>query len=310
MPDSSDSPAPRVRFLAVFNDIVDRLADVLNFGRFLSIGLPGLIVAFAVMMFFSPIGTPYLRQPDAADNRVETLAVGTILSIAGADSTVEYVQVDPEPAPGGRLLLTREQRWRFDFDYRKTAGRWFALFTLAVMLGSLIGQWGFWVISRHRGENGPALPYSCNTVHLPLLKQRININNDAGLTYHDILTKEYWRFVEFSANFPIALIGAAFFLGFYFLYLGHVHVHPLPWLGWGFVVLAALMLLLDIVWWNQKVVRSAYQHCALARSGMIAGLLLFSEAAETSTGTLGTECRDRGQTGLQGRVRPADDRAF
>jgi len=293
--DGTSPPTPRVRFLAVFNDVVDRLTDVLNFGRFLSIGLPGLIAAFAMLMFFSLVGTPYQRRPDTADSRLQVAVDSLLEELAEPDSAggATVVQVDPEPGPGEQVLLTREQRLRFDFDCRTTTGRWFALFAVAVMLGSLISQWGFWIISRHRherpGKPEPGLPYSWNTAHLPLLKQRININNDAGLTYQDILTKEYWRFVEFAANFPIALIVAAFFMGAYFLYLGRTYAHPLPWLGWGFPVLALVMLVLDVLWWNPHVVKSAYRHYALARSGMIAGLILFSDAAETKTGALGAE---------------------
>ncbi len=45
-------------FLNLAGDLLDKLTDVLNFGRILSIGIPGFIAAFGPLMLFALCSAP------------------------------------------------------------------------------------------------------------------------------------------------------------------------------------------------------------------------------------------------------------
>jgi hypothetical protein len=117
---------------------------------------------------------------------------------------------------------------------------------------------------------------SFSAAHLPLLQQ--GMGPGRGVTYHEHLIKEYWRFAEFSVNFPPGLVIALVFFALYLFRL---------WLVFGAgawlysllsIILAGAVWLLSQMLWNPSVAYASHRSYTRTRDGTILGLALFPES--------------------------------
>jgi len=146
-------------FLNVGHDLLDKLTDVLNFGRILSIGVPGFIVNFSLLMLFSlfsarmPTPTHWVIEK-VGENGVKRDTIefaqvaGSAVSIAPLDSggtTKTPVPLYYEQNPGVHGLSFID-RSRIEFDAERIVNRrdyWVFWLIGAILIGSLISQWGY-----------------------------------------------------------------------------------------------------------------------------------------------------------------------
>jgi len=112
--------------------------------------------------------------------------------------------------------------------------------------------------------------YSWTNMHSPLMGG--NKTGMEGMSLLDYLVKEYWRFVEFSVNLPIAALLCAFFLGIYFFTLSPSHGH-FGIIGTALFLAAGIGLLL-LHRWTDSVGLNQYDKYHMAVNGTIAGIML------------------------------------
>jgi hypothetical protein len=448
-------------FLNLAGDLLDKLTDVLNFGRILSIGVPGFIASYGLLMllslFSAPMPTRWVvtngltsdtvnimpehgegampqRRYDGDSLPTEgsgggaaALDSGTIAAVsqamrslvdslrstmkgptdtsgAGLKATVKSLvdtlrtklslMVDSAGKTKTTVLTYYEQnhgvrglsftdRSRFVFDFKRVASQWYFWFIGAILVGSLISQWGYsnlknrdalyriWneiiaramesvhdpekktgsksqtasdritrminkllvrpkktkeavVFSKPRGwrglrktlhrlleidptwklehdrllvelqrarDSGSNAP-SWSMLHLPLLRQ--NMVASEAITYHDYLTKEYWRFAEFAVNCPAAFSVACLALAAYFCSLGYMYRSPAWQLGLLLGVVGLVVWTIAYYWWNPNVAFTSYHLYVQARSGLITGLSVFTPSTPIVNNSLQemyTRCR-------------------
>jgi hypothetical protein len=207
---SGGAPAPKSKgglspFLNLVGDLLDKLTDVLNFGRILSIGIPGFVATYGVLMLLSLFTAPMpsrwvVRRGVASDTldfaaargsgdtaksmvwlptgsaweskRALQLLVDSLKPRLGlpAESVAEFrtsvqslvdtlkSKLEPliDSARKSRTTVLRyyEQgrhvrlldfvgRSRFQFDSTRVVGQWYFWFIGAIIIGSLISQWGY-----------------------------------------------------------------------------------------------------------------------------------------------------------------------
>jgi len=144
--------------LNVLHDLLDKLTDVLNFGRILSIGVPGFIVNFSMLMLFSlfsarmPTPTQWVvERVNESGIRRDTIeftgTAGSAVPIAQFDSgggtrTVVPVYYEQNRGVHGLSFIDRS---RIEFDAERVASQpyyWLYWFIGSILVGSLISQWG------------------------------------------------------------------------------------------------------------------------------------------------------------------------
>ena len=118
-------------------------------------------------------------------------------------------------------------------------------------------------------EGMPDIKCSWTNLHTPLMTGAQT--GLEGMSLLDYLIKEYWRFVEFSVNLPIAVLVCLLLLGLYWFSL--LPQCPLGQLGI-VVSLLALMLFWDLRYWTDRVSLNQLDKYHVAVNGTVAGLML------------------------------------
>jgi len=112
--------------------------------------------------------------------------------------------------------------------------------------------------------------YSWTNLHTPLMTGAQS--GLEGMSFLDYLIKEYWRFVEFSVNLPIAVLVCLSLLGIYCFSL--LPQCSLGWLGIVVSLVAALLLFLELRSWTDRVGLNQFDKYRMAVNGTAAGLML------------------------------------
>jgi hypothetical protein len=97
---SPDKPSP----IEVMSNVADKLTDVLNLGRILSIGVPGFVIAFALLMLLIRLTTQFeIPRQALQDARA---------AITGAHPAAGHGRLEagfPGRRPPGRRISCRAQ---------------------------------------------------------------------------------------------------------------------------------------------------------------------------------------------------------
>jgi len=285
-------------FLSALSDVTDKLTDVLNFGRVLSIGVPGAIAALPLLMMLSLVSTPLELTPaQRGTTETQERKVGEAAPDSATSDSVPTLQVTEQARDSASSVKTEYTgplyvdslpsfRLRIEQDIWRARDWWFLWLVGTVMMGSVISPLGYWLLRgvcvplHRRGRNtDKESEFSWTNLHLPLLR-----TGSSDVTYHDHLVREYWRFTEFAANFPIALSIAAALGSVYVLLLGRSYSLPAdtftgPVAGW-LAGIAAALVVLYLLWWLPFVVYESFKKYQKAGEGLVAGVMLLGTPAE------------------------------
>lgn len=286
-------------FLSVLARVCNELTDVFNVGRVLSIGIPGAIAALPLLMIVSLISTPLALTPAqrgiTATQEGKARRTNPDSATSGNVPTLQVTEQAQDSAPSVKTeyagpLYVRSLpsfRLRIKQDMAHVTDWWFLWLLGTVMMGSVIGVFAY---SLH----GKKDDCCWTSLHLPLMGP-----GGPDVSYHKFLVREYWRFTEFAANFPLALIVAAALGAIYSLLLGLSY--SLPWsFTWlvpvVLVCIAALMTATYAKWWFEHVVRRSSERYKKVSDSLIAGLVLFGGEAKTAA-------KSNGESSMPDRTR-------
>lgn len=202
--------------------LTDKLLDFFNFGRFITIALPGLLIAMAITMFVSQLLFPHIPFP--ADTQP------AVASLQGE------AKERPGTAEGSQTLFQRQ----LQADFGRLWRHGYLVAVLVVIFGLMNYELGYWVLGcqwfqrppkdqlypycpAHDADDRPArkfqakvsrgrlvgLDHFCKegdavglVYFAPFLKEKFSGEEN----YFTFLITEFYRFVEVSVVVPLALI--------------------------------------------------------------------------------------------------------
>jgi hypothetical protein len=223
-----------VKFLDTF---LNKLLDFLNFGRLITIIIPGAIVSFCLLMFASQILFP---------ERMSAPQEGVTTSSAVGGNASER----PAAKPGvtrKNIATTADKESLFQKQLSEDYGRanehlyLIVFFTLA--LGFMLYELGYGILldlsrmtdaretaepklsrydDQHDADDKPTHKFNFSSgcpvglvYFAPFLKEKFSGEEN----YFSFLITEYYRFLEFSVNMPVSIILSALLgLGYYILF--------------------------------------------------------------------------------------------
>lgn len=217
-----------------FEGLANKLLDFLNFGRLITIFVPGLIVALCVSMLVSQMIWPTEKSPAPVVKVTTKDSKETILESKKNEASKKetetitttkdsaYKENADQKTADKKVFFSKQ----VSEDYHRVYNNPFAVGLLTIVLGLIIYEIGFRIFlyfpdkgkqKLHRydpaHDSDPAATYKFTAkkdepaglvYFAPFLKEKFS--GDAN--YFDFLITEYYRFLEFSIIMPVAIIAS------------------------------------------------------------------------------------------------------
>lgn len=228
-----------------FEKFIDKFFDFFNFGRFITIIVPGLITALCFTMLVSqlifPTGKELEQGPVPKVQSKETTTEKKTESKKKDSSrekeeTTTSVKETTTTYEGSKGQKTGEQeaikkenkealfKRQLAKDYARVSSNFFLVVLLTIVLGLMLYEIGYRVILSFptKGEKQELFRYDPQHDADDKVTQKFGFSKDSvGLVYFapflkekfsgdenyfSFLVMEYYRFLEFSVNMPISII--------------------------------------------------------------------------------------------------------
>jgi len=240
------------KFLEV---LINKFFDFFNFGRLITIIVPGFIAAICLAMFISQLVFPLGELPGSGSalkiksvQSKETIKTesktkekeNTITTIKETTTTYEY---GADQKTGGQETITKEKKEdketlfirQISADYRRVSNNFLLLLLLTIVLGLTLYEIGYIILLRFpkksedeklfrydgqndkKGEAADKFLPSKNSVGLVYFAPFLKEKFSGEENYFNFLITEYYRFLEFSVNMPLSIIVLILFGGAYYL---------------------------------------------------------------------------------------------
>lgn len=247
--------------------------DFFNFGRFLTIIVPGMIVAFCLAMLLSQIVFPIVLvyQEDDAEVKHES----NIQSVVQYHSHSEIKKNTEE-----EISFKLEKQVTGDFE--RVTSNFLPLLLATIVIGMILNEISYSCIKRslnnmmrrsdmkkytlHPYENTEEIARKKNQPEMKLIADGAGkYKGEVGTSYYapflkdkfsgddnyfDFLVTEYYRFVEFAMVAPISIMISVIIIGLYFVAFwvsNWTAIHMLAVILLGFFTFVFMVLILRLV---------------------------------------------------------------
>ena len=264
-----------------FETLMNKFFDFFNFGRFITIIVPGLIIALCVSMLVSQTIWPAERKADPPPvTKVKTTVTTTTESkdkeTSTKKETTTIVKDTAYEEPTSRKAFDPKALFKKQVaeDFQRVSGNFLLVVLLTVVIGLIIYEVGFRVLLHFPSKDNETLfrydpthdadtqntkkfGFSQEPVGLvyfaPFLKEKFSGEEN----YYNFLITEYYRFLEFSIIMPVSIIASGMIGVAYYALFCFRHDYLPYWRG--VAVLFAMLFAVAVVflcWVSPKVIES------------------------------------------------------
>jgi hypothetical protein len=296
-----------------FKSLADKFLDFFNIGRAISIIIPGVLVAFVLLMLLSlavfspgtesakdpqksastagnapavPAGAATAEKKDGAfKNRTGKPPVGSAAAPAKKPEAPPAAAQPVAKAPADPLKPLGKQ---IAGDFLRVTTHYWVVLMVSLVLGILLYETGNVIIALSSANSTTKLyryqegPNAAGGILSPSVNG--TTGDEVGLIYfapflkadftgkenfYNFLISEYYRFLEFSAVMPVALLAATWLAGVYYLVACHVtnatcHV--------GVVIVVMLIVLVKVIMFYRIIFNRVLEGYRKASEDLIRGV--------------------------------------